>query len=394
MTVQLRSGIFFPPIHPLNEDPTLCIQRDLELIEHLDRIGFEEAWIGEHHSGGYELISSPELFIAAAAERTRQIRLGTGVISLPYHHPLMVANRIIQLDHQTKGRLMVGVGPGLLAADAMQMGIDPNTQRERMVEALEVIMRLLDGERVTMKTDWFELVEASCHYRPYSRPRPEIAVASVVTPSGGKLAGRHGLSMLCLAATQHAGFDVLGTNWQLATEVAAEHGKAMDRNCLRLVGPIHLAETHAQARENVKFGFQQWADYFNTVSPVGYQTKGLEGDPIDHLIRRGDIIVGTPDDAIKMVERLREKQGEFGCFLHNAHNWANFENTKYSYELWQRFVAPAVNGVNGQRLEAYEYAIDQQNAARFRGASASAIARAIEKHEREDGAAATSTAAE
>src|SRR5687768_7616189 len=110
---KLRAGVFLAPFHPVDEDPTLAIQRDLELMEHLDRIGFDEAWIGEHHSAGYEIIASPEMFIAAAAERTRRIRLGTGVISLPYHHPLMVADRIVQLDHMTRGRVMLGVGPGL-----------------------------------------------------------------------------------------------------------------------------------------------------------------------------------------------------------------------------------------------------------------------------------------
>jgi limonene 1,2-monooxygenase len=388
MTIKLRSGIFFPPIHPLDEDPTLCIQRDLELIEFLDRLGMEEAWVGEHHSGGFELISSPELFIAAAAERTKQIRLGTGVISLPYHHPLMTANRITQLDHQTKGRLMIGVGPGLLPGDAMQLGIDPKTQRDRMIEALEVVLRLLDGERVTMKTDWFELVEASCHYRPYSWPRPEFAVASVVTPSGGRLAGKHGLSMLCLAATNTAGgFDALATNWKLAEEAAAEHGKSVHRENLRLVGPVHIAETRAQARANIEFGFRQWADYFNTVSPVGYQSKDADGDPIDFLIERGDIIVGTPDDAIAMIARLREKQGEFGCFLHNAHNWADFDATKKSYELWQRYVMPEANRINERRREAFAYATDPANSTRFLGASAAAVQHTLDKYKR-DGAGA------
>src|SRR5271155_5672802 len=119
MTIKLRNGIFLAPFHPVDEDPTLCIQRDLELMEWLDRLGYEEAWIGEHHSAGFEIISSPELFIAAAAERTKRIRFGTGVISLPYHNPLMVANRIIQLDHMTRGRIILGVGPGLLVSDAV-----------------------------------------------------------------------------------------------------------------------------------------------------------------------------------------------------------------------------------------------------------------------------------
>ena len=94
------------------------LHRDLELVEWLDQLGYDEAWIGEHHSAGFEIIASPELFIAAAAERTKHIRLGTGVISLPYHNPLMVADRIMQLDHKTRGRVMFGVGPGLLPSDA------------------------------------------------------------------------------------------------------------------------------------------------------------------------------------------------------------------------------------------------------------------------------------
>ena len=88
--IQLRHGIFLPPFHPMDENPAACMDRDLELMQWLDRLGFHEAWIGEHHSAGWETISSPELFIAVAAERTRSIRFGTGVISLPYHNPLMV----------------------------------------------------------------------------------------------------------------------------------------------------------------------------------------------------------------------------------------------------------------------------------------------------------------
>src|SRR6201997_410093 len=110
----------------------MALERDLQLCQWLDELGFQEAWIGEHHSAGLETIDSPEIFIAAAAERTNPLPLGPGVVSLPYHHPLHVANRIIQLDHMTRGRVMFGAGPGLLASDALMLGIDPNTQRDRM----------------------------------------------------------------------------------------------------------------------------------------------------------------------------------------------------------------------------------------------------------------------
>ena len=156
----LRAGVFLPPFHPNDEDPLLCMERDFELMQWLDKLGYAEAWIGEHHSGGYEIYGQPELFIATAAERTRNIRLGTGVISLPYHHPLMVADRIVQLDMQTRGRAMFGFGPGLLASDAMMLGIDPDTQRERMADAIDIITRLLAGEIITKETDWYRMREA------------------------------------------------------------------------------------------------------------------------------------------------------------------------------------------------------------------------------------------
>jgi limonene 1,2-monooxygenase len=149
----LRAGIFLPPFHPADEDPTLCMERDFELIEYLEKLGFAEAWIGEHHSGGFELYGAPDLFIATAAARTKRIMLGTGVLSLPYHHPFILADRMVQLDHQTRGRAMFGVGPGLLTSDAMILGIDPETQRARMEDSLEIITRLMAGETITKTSD-------------------------------------------------------------------------------------------------------------------------------------------------------------------------------------------------------------------------------------------------
>jgi limonene 1,2-monooxygenase len=381
MTLKLKNGIFLAPFHPVDEDPTLCIQRDMELIEHLDRLGYEEAWVGEHHSAGFEIIPSPELFIAAVAERTKRIRLGTGVVSLPYHHPLTTANRMIQLDHQTKGRVMFGVGPGLLPSDAFQMGIDPSTQRERMVEAIEVILRLFKGERVTHKTSWFTLVDATCQLLPYTWPHPEIAVASSVTPSGGKLAGRHGFGMLCVAATQEGGYDALGINWKIANDVAAEHGRKMSPEALRLVGPVHIAETRAEAFENIKFGFKKWQDYFASIAGVAGREASSGQSPED-LVKQGAIVVGTPDDAIAQIRRLQEKQGEFGTFLQLAHNWANFEATKKSYDLWQRHVTPVINKANVKREEAYNWARD--NRERFIGAAMTAAMQTIQKHHEDE----------
>ncbi|HQT78784.1 MAG TPA: LLM class flavin-dependent oxidoreductase, partial [Rhodopila sp.] len=157
----LTFGIFLAPFHRLGENPTLAIERDVELIQWLDHLGYDEAWIGEHHSAGWELIASPELVIAAAAEKTKHIKLGSGVTSLPYHHPFMVAQRWVQLDHMTRGRAMLGCGPGALTSDAYMLGIEPSMQRPRMLQSMDAIMKLLEMDgRVTIKTDWFEMREA------------------------------------------------------------------------------------------------------------------------------------------------------------------------------------------------------------------------------------------
>ena len=188
---RLNFGMFLAPFHRLGDNPTYSLERDLELVQHLDRLGFDEAWFGEHHSAGYEIIASPEVFVATAAERTRHIRLGTGVSSLPYHHPFMLADRMVLLDHLTHGRAMFGVGPGALPSDAFMLGIDPIRQREMMDEALEAILALLNSdEPITREAGWFTMRDARLHLRPFSRPHMEVAVAAQVSPAGPRAAGK------------------------------------------------------------------------------------------------------------------------------------------------------------------------------------------------------------
>lgn len=379
-TDRLEHGVFLAPFHDMRENPTLAFRRDLELMELLDELGYHEAWIGEHHSAGFETISSPELFIAAAAERTKRLRFGTGVVSLPYHNPLMVANRIVQLDHMTMGRVMFGAGPGLLASDALMLGIDPMTQRDRMAEGLDVILRLLAGETVTEKTDWYELVGARLHLLPYTRPRPEVAVASAVTPSGGRLAGLHDLSMLCLAASMSEGFDALAENWRIATEFAAERGRTMERSKLRVVAPMYIAETREQARSDVEYGFQAFIDYINNNQLRLHVPDGMH--PVDWAINTGYAVIGTPDDAITMIQRLWDKQGGFGTFLFMAHNWADWEQTKRSYELYARYVMPHFDGANVPRSESYTWVgANRDELSEARTVAAEAM---IAKHEAEE----------
>ena len=163
---RLNFGAFIAPHHPIGEHPMLQFRRDIDLVEHLDKLGYDEFWCGEHHSSGWEMIASPEMFLAAAAERSKRIKLATGVISLPYHNPYMVAQRMVQLDWQSGGRAIFGSGPGALASDAHTLGIDPMVLRDRQDEAIQVIRRLFKGERVTQRSEWFNLNDAALQLLP------------------------------------------------------------------------------------------------------------------------------------------------------------------------------------------------------------------------------------
>ncbi len=341
----MRFGIFLAPFHALDQNPTLAIHRDLELIEHLDRLGYDEAWIGEHHSAGVEIIASPEVFIATAAERTKHIKLGTGVSSLPYHHPLLLADRMVLLDHLTRGRTMLGIGPGQLTSDAHMLGIPADAQRPRMEEALDAIMALLRGETVTTETDWFTLRDARLQLAPYSQPCFDIAVAATFSPTGARAAGKHGIGMLSVAATAQQGMDLLGHHWSLWEEIALEHGHVADREKWRLVGPMHLAETREQARKEVAFGIEEFSRYFTHVLPAG----PVQGDTVEEILANNEIsgfaTIGTPDDAAARLEELVEASGSgFGAFLFFGHEWADREATLRSYELFAREVMPRFQG--------------------------------------------------
>ena len=380
----MRFGIFMAPFHPVGQNPTLALHRDLELIEHLDRLGYDEAWIGEHHSAGYEIIASPEVFIAAASQRTTHIKLGTGVSSLPYHQPLMLADRIVLLDHLTKGRTMFGVGPGALPSDAFMMGIPTDKQRERMEESLEVILRLFNGERVSQDSEWFTLRDAQLQLAPYSDF--DIAVAAQVSPAGPRTAGRFGLGLLSIGATSAGGFDILGSHWSVMEQRAAEFGQSVSRDKWRLVGPLHIAETEEQARADVAFGLKDWIDYFQKVAalPLAPDTESSD-ELVDAMNASGLAVTGTPDQAAAQIQRLVDQSdGGFGTYLFMAHEWANREATLRSYELFARYVAPLFQGSTPAPVASRDWAAT--NRPQFIGAATEAVMKAVGDHHAEQAA--------
>jgi limonene 1,2-monooxygenase len=382
----LRCGVFLAPYHADDESPTLQIRRDLDLALHLDALGYDEFWVGEHHSASYETIASPEIFIAAAAERTRRIRLGTGVVSLPYHNPLMVADRITQLDHQTQGRVMCGVGPGQLPSDAYMMGIEVARQREMMAESLEVLIPLLRGETVTKKTNWFDLREARVQLGPYSHPHVEMAVAAAVSPSGPRAAGRHGMGMLSMAASSGEGFDLLPSHWAVCEQFAAEHGQQVDRENWRLVVPMHLAETREQAHKDMEHGLLKLVQYFEKLGNEDLPFSRSVDAAIEQwteqgLLLLGRAIIGTPEDAVARIEELQKQSGGFGTILILAHDCADSAATRHSYELFASRVMPTLRQANRGRLESLDWF--RANSATIVGDLRNAIGKTISQHEAE-----------
>jgi limonene 1,2-monooxygenase len=357
--MRLRFGTFMAPFHPPEHNPTLSLESDLELLRHMDELGFDEAWIGEHHSAGSEIIASPEIFIMAAAARTKNIKLGTGVVSLPYHNPLWVAERMVLLDHLTRGRIMLGVGPGALPTDAAMLGLEPTQMRPLLEEYMAVVMHLLTSdEPINYSNDRLTLTEARLHLRPYSDPLFDIAVAAVASPSGAKLAGKYGAGVLSLGATVAIGMDVLAHHWTIQEEVAAANGMVADRSKWRLVGLMHLAETEEQARKDVEYGIVQWFKYFQDVA--AFPQMAVEGGNVDEMVEfvNGGLgVIGTPDQAVAQIDALLEQSnGGFGAYLTLSHNWANNEATRKSYELLARHVMPRFQGSVGSLIGAADRA--------------------------------------
>lgn len=357
---RLKFGAFLAPHHPIGEHPSLQFRRDIELATHLDDLGFDEFWVGEHHSTGWEVIASPELFLAAVAEKTRRIKLGTGVVSLPYHHPFNVAQRIVQLDHMTQGRVLFGTGPGALASDALMLGIDPVAQRDRQDESLGVILRLLAGERFTHESDWFVLRDAALQLLPLQE-NMEVTVASHISPSGMTLAGKYGLGVLSIGSNSTQGLSALQTQWSFAEDSAANHGKTVDRSNWRVTSSWHIAETREKAREQAKHGLMRWNNEY-MVMRAGVKPFSSPDEAVDMVAHSetAAAVIGTPDDLVAGIKKTLAISGGFGTILGMVNDWANPEDQKRSWDLVARYVIPELNGLCDPYRASMKYLVDNR----------------------------------
>ncbi len=362
---RLGFGAFLAPHHPLGEHPMLQYRRDLDFTAHLDKLGFDEFWCGEHHSSGWEMIASPEMFLAAAGERTSRIKLGTGVISLPYHHPFNVAQRMVQLDHMTGGRAIFGSGPGALSSDAHAIGLDPMTLRDRQDEAIGVIRRLMKGERVTAKTEWFTMQDAALHMLPLQEDMP-FAVASQISPSGMTLAGKYGIGIISIGSLSSEGLQSLPTQWGFAEAAAKKHGTVVDRKNWRVLLSWHIAETREKARAEAGVGLMRHHNEYihGTLQRPGSKPFTSPDQAVD-LTAFGagaSAVIGTPDDLIARIKSVIDISGGFGTVIGFAHDWANPENTFRSWDMVARYVMPEINGYLREMRKSQQYVIHNRAA--------------------------------
>src|SRR5436309_5032283 len=355
---RLKFGAFLAPHHPIGENPLLQFRRDLDFVEQIDALGFDEFWCGEHHSSGWEMIASPEMFLAAAGERTKRIKLGTGVVSLPYHHPYNVAQRMVQLDWMTGGRAIFGSGPGALASDAHTLNIDPTVQRDQQDEAIGVIRRLMRGERVTHRSDWFTLQDAALQLLPLQDDIP-FAVASQISPSGMTLAGKHGIGVISIGSLSNEGLNALATQWSFAEQAARKHGTAVDRRDWRVLLSWHIAETREKAVAEAREGLLRHHNEYivGTLQRPGATPFKNTDEAIEKTAysEAAAATIGTPDDLVARIKSVIEVSGGFGTLVGFVHDWANPENTMRSWDMVARYVVPEINGYVAKLRESRDF---------------------------------------
>ena len=314
----MKFGIFMAPFHRVGENPSLAFERDMQLIESLDELGYDEAFVGEHHSAGWEIIPSPEIFMAVAATRTKRIMLGSGVVSVPYHHPFNIANRFAMLDQLDARARRLADRPGALPSDAYMLGIEPTTQRDAMVEGLSAVMRLFNEEGgITIVMDRiFKMREAHLQVKPFQQPHLPIFVANSISPSG--MVARWPISdaascRLLPSAARVRVLDNLPKRWQTAEETAAENGKTWwtARIGGDLSGPYRRVRRKKLVDDiRVKAATPDSGIFSSRLSPPKFSLRNIrisqtEEMTIDRMVARGGALWSrTLDEVIKRINDI------------------------------------------------------------------------------------------
>ena len=363
----MRYGYFMMPMHPPGSFLADTLEHDLRQVERLDALGFHEAWIGEHFTAEWENIPSPEIFIAAALQRTKQIKLGTGVTCLPNHNPFHLAHRIAQLDHLARGRFMWGVGSGGFIGDFEVVGIDPSTgvQRKLTADAVDAVLKLWDDpDPGTYQAHSWKFTVPSpdltiakhVHVQPFQKPHPPIAVAGVSEKSDTLgMAGERGWWPISINFVPTR---VLKTHWQGYSEAAGTAGRTPNRSDWRISRTIHVSDTNARAREEAIDGSvgRDFTRYFIPLLGLGRGLGALKIDPgmpddaisTEYMVDNDIFIVGDPPTVAAKLRHLYGELGGFGGVLALAADWPDFSIWDRSMTLLATEVMPKLTDLTGK----------------------------------------------
>ncbi len=341
----MKFSFFMMPLHHPSENPALAFDRDISLIHYADALDFDEFFIGEHHSGGWETMPAPEMALAKAAAHAHRIRLGTSVVSLPFHHPFHVAERMAFLDHLTRGRVILGVGPCNLVTDKKLFALPNEKLYPMLAESVEIIVRLLESaDPIDYEGRFWSFKEMRLQLRSYQQPRLPLAIASSGNPISLDLAAKHGMLLLSPAGKNRNSAE----QWRRLEAAAASHGVTTSRDNWRLASCVYLAESREQAWADVEDSIGRDMKYFFAIG-LKAPYEAYPGQPAHEITSRSgadrrDWIIGTPDDAIAHIERLQKETGGFGGLLLTTHEWTGSEKIKKSLELFARYVIPHFRG--------------------------------------------------
>ena len=344
----MKFSLFMMPCHHPDENPTLAFQRDIELIHLVEKLGFDEAYIGEHHTGGWETMPAPEMALAMAAANAKRIRLGTSVFSAPFHHPFYLAERMCFLDHLTHGRAILGVGPCSLVTDKMLFNMENEKLYPMLHEAIDVIVRLLESdEPISHHGEFWQFDDMRLQLKSYQQPRLPLALPSASTPANLELIGKHDMIWMSPAGKTRIQPE---DNWKHVVKGAQAAGREANRDNWRIATYMHIAETADQAWDEVRTGIMREAEYFSAIGLRGHYQQH-EGQAFadftpESCAEMRDWVIGTPDDAIKWIEQKMAVTGGFGGLMLTAHEWCDFQKIGRSMEMFARYVMPRFTGHN------------------------------------------------
>ncbi len=359
----MQYGFFTMPLHPVGSDPAKTLADDLEQIVALDKLGYSEAWIGEHFTSIWENIPAPDLLIAQALVLTKNIKLGTGVNCMPNHNPAVLAHRIAQLDNMARGRFLWGVGSGGFPGDFELFDVDPKSGLQRIItrDAIDEILAIWTDPKPGLyehKTWRYRLPEPqldiglAVHLKPYQKPHPPIAVAGVSDKSETLvLAGERGWIPMSINIIPSR---ILKSHWQSVEEGAKRTGKKPDRSTWRIARDIYIADTTEQARKDVLDGViaRDWRDYFLPLMrkvrllPLCKVDPNTPDDEITIEYLLDNIwIVGSVEDVTNKIRKLYDDVGGFGYLLAIGHEWEPRDKWMHSMELLANKVMPALSNM-------------------------------------------------